>query len=67
MYLLPKQFFVVLRFAFSRLVTNGGRVLFVTVMADTLKEAQEKANEEIAKIKCENLFHRTDIGWQAIR
>lgn len=51
----------------GRLVTNGGRVLFVTVMADTLKEAREKANEEIAKIKCENLFHRTDIGWQAIK
>ena len=51
----------------GRLVTNGGRVLFVTVMADTLEEAREKANKEIAKIKCENLFHRTDIGWQAIR
>lgn len=48
-------------------VTNGGRVLFVTVMADTLKEAREKANAEIAKIRCENLFHRTDIGWQAIK
>ena len=47
-------------------VTNGGRVLFVTVLADTLAEAQEKANAEVEKIQCEALFHRTDIGWQAI-
>lgn len=49
----------------DKIVTNGGRVLFVTVLADTLKEAREKANAEVAKIDCENLFYRTDIGWQA--
>ena len=48
-------------------VTNGGRVLFVTVMADTFAEAQAKANAEVAKIKCDNLFHRSDIGWQAVK
>lgn len=49
----------------DKIVTNGGRVLFVTVLADTVKEAREKANSEVAKIDCENLFYRTDIGWQA--
>ncbi len=49
----------------DKIVTNGGRVLFVTAFADTLKEAREKANAEVAKIDCENLFYRTDIGWQA--
>ncbi len=49
----------------DRLLTNGGRVLFVTVLADTLKEALEKANLETAKIDCPNLFHRTDIGAKA--
>lgn len=49
----------------DKIVTNGGRVLFVTALADTLKEAREKANAEVAKIDCENLFYRTDIGWQA--
>ena len=51
----------------GRYVTNGGRVMFVTIMADTFAEAQAKANAEVAKIKCENLFHRSDIGWQAVK
>ncbi|MBR6520967.1 MAG: phosphoribosylamine--glycine ligase, partial [Paludibacteraceae bacterium] len=51
----------------GKYVTNGGRVLFVTVMADTFAEAQAKANAEVAKIQCDNLFHRSDIGWQAVR
>ncbi|MGM9805361.1 MAG: phosphoribosylamine--glycine ligase [Candidatus Aphodosoma sp.] len=50
----------------GRLVTNGGRVLFVTAMAPTVAEAQSAANREISKIRCDNLFHRTDIGWQAV-
>ena len=41
--------------------------MFVTIMADTFAEAQAKANAEVAKIKCENLFHRSDIGWQAVK
>lgn len=50
----------------GKLLTNGGRVLFVTVQADTLLEAQQKANREVAKIECDNLFHRSDIAWQAV-
>ena len=51
----------------GKVITNGGRVLFVTIMGDNLAEAQRKANLEVEKIKCDNLFHRTDIGWQAIK
>lgn len=51
----------------GKLVTNGGRVLFVTVMADTFDEARRKANAEVDKIRCDSLFHRTDIGWQAMK
>ena len=51
----------------GKYVTNGGRVLFVTVMADTFAEAQAKANADVAKIQCDNLFHRSDIGWQAVK
>lgn len=51
----------------GKIITNGGRVLFVTILGDDLVEAQRKANIEVAKIKCDNLFHRTDIGWQAIK
>ncbi len=50
----------------DRLLTNGGRVLFVTALADTLGEAREHALNQIAKIECSNLFYRRDIGYQAV-
>lgn len=51
----------------GELVTAGGRVMIVVATAPTLKEAQAKAREDIAKIECNNLFHRTDIGAKAFR
>ena len=51
----------------GKFVTNGGRVLFVVGEGDTLKEAQAAALEAVEKIECDNLFHRTDIGYQAIK
>jgi phosphoribosylamine--glycine ligase len=51
----------------GELVTNGGRVMFVVASAPTLKEAQSKAREEVAKIECDNLFYRTDIGNKAFK
>ena len=48
-------------------VTSGGRVMIVVCQAPTLREAQQKAAQEVAKIKCENLFHRTDIGDKAFK
>lgn len=50
----------------DRLLTNGGRVMLLTAMADTLDEAREKAMREIQKIHCDNLFYRKDIGYQAV-
>lgn len=49
------------------LVTAGGRVMIVVAEAATLNKAQSKAREDIAKIECDNLFHRTDIGAKAFR
>lgn len=43
-------------------LTAGGRVLLVVGCGATLVEAREKALADVAKIECENLFHRTDIG-----
>ena len=43
-------------------VTAGGRVLMVVGSGKDLKEARDKALEAVRKIKCENLFFRTDIG-----
>ena len=48
-------------------VTAGGRVLFVVAKGATLADAHRKANEEVAKIECENLFYRTDIGHKAFK
>lgn len=50
----------------GRLVTAGGRVLFVVGRGATLREAHADALREVAKIRCGNLFHRTDIGHWAL-
>ena len=48
--------------ASNELVTSGGRVLAVCALADTLKEAQTKANAACDKIKFEGAWFRRDIG-----
>lgn len=49
----------------GRILTNGGRVLFVVGKGATLDEARENALQDVARIACDNLFHRTDIGHYA--
>lgn len=51
----------------GELVTAGGRVMIVVASAPTLREAQQKAEADVALIECDNLFHRTDIGAKAFR
>lgn len=51
----------------ERLLTAGGRVLFVVGRGATLEEAREEALESVKKISCKNLFHRTDIGHWAFK
>ncbi len=51
----------------GKYVTSGGRVMIVVCQAPTLREAQQKAAAEVAKIQCDNLFHRTDIGDKAFK
>lgn len=46
----------------GKLLTAGGRVLLLCEEGDTLKEAYDKAYEEIKKIKSDSLFYRNDIG-----
>ena len=50
----------------GKFVTAGGRVAIVVCEGATVAEAREKALTEIAKVKCDNLFHRTDIGKQGV-
>lgn len=51
----------------GNLITNGGRVLFAVAKGETLEEANKKANALVNEIKCDNLFHRTDIGAKAYK
>ena len=46
----------------GKILTAGGRVLFVVGKGSTVAEARENALKDVAKIECDNLFHRTDIG-----
>lgn len=46
----------------DRILTAGGRVLFVVERGRDLAEAREAALRDVARIECDNLFHRTDIG-----
>lgn len=44
------------------IVTNGGRVLGVTGLGETLQDALDKAYEAIEHIEFEDMFYRRDIG-----
>ena len=46
----------------GRIVTNGGRVLGVTAMGESLKEARRKAYEATEWISFDNKYMRHDIG-----
>ncbi len=50
----------------GKLLTNGGRVLGVTQVRDTLKEAVEASYGEVEKIRFENAYYRHDIGKRAL-
>ena len=50
----------------SKLLTDGGRVLGATAIADTLEDAIEKSYEMVKSIKFDNAYYRTDIGKKAL-
>lgn len=50
----------------GKLVTAGGRVLMVVGRGETLVEAKAMAERDCAKIECENLFYRKDIGHKVL-
>lgn len=47
--------------------SNGGRVLNVTARGPNLQTARDRAYEAIGKIDWPGGFHRTDIGWRALK
>ena len=49
------------------MLTDGGRVLGVTAIGDTLADAIDKAYENVPKVKFDNAFYRHDIGARALK
>jgi phosphoribosylamine--glycine ligase len=50
----------------GNVVTNGGRVLCVTALGDTVAAAQKRAYEAAANIAFDGMQYRKDIGYRAI-
>jgi phosphoribosylamine--glycine ligase len=50
----------------GNIVTNGGRVLCVTALGDTVRVAQRRAYEIAKQIRFDGMQMRTDIGFKAI-
>lgn len=51
----------------TRIVTDGGRVLGVTALGDTLIRAKKAAYDAVAKIKFAGMHFRTDIADKALK
>lgn len=49
------------------IVTNGGRVLGVTALGETIAEAKKRAYEAVDMIKFDGAYCRRDIADKAIR
>ncbi|MBO9480144.1 MULTISPECIES: phosphoribosylamine--glycine ligase [Gammaproteobacteria] len=50
----------------GKTLTNGGRVLCVTALGKTVKEAQQQAYNAVTTIDWKDVYYRTDIGHRAI-
>ncbi len=50
----------------EKVQTSGGRVLCVTALGDNVKQAQQRAYQEVSKISWDKMFYRSDIGYRAI-
>ncbi len=51
----------------GKLLTTGGRVLCVTALAETVKQAQQRAYDYLQGIHFDGMQYRTDIGYRAIK
>jgi phosphoribosylamine--glycine ligase len=51
----------------GQILTSGGRVLCVTALADSVKQAQQKAYQAAGPIAFDGMQMRQDIGYRAIK
>ena len=54
------------RLSDGKLLTNGGRVLGVTSIAETLEDAIKASYAKVEKIHFGNAYYRHDIGQRAL-
>jgi phosphoribosylamine--glycine ligase len=50
----------------NRILANGGRVLNVSAIGKTVRQAQARAYEAVSRIRWPEGFYRHDIGWRAV-
>jgi len=50
----------------GKILANGGRVLNVSAIGKSVRQAQARAYEAIARIRWPEGFYRHDIGWRAV-
>lgn len=50
----------------GHVLTNGGRVLCVTALGDSVKMAQKRAYEAVDQIRFDGMQYRSDIGYRAL-
>jgi len=51
----------------NKILTNGGRVLGVTGLGNSIKEAIDKTYQAVDKIHFEGMHYRRDIGYKALK
>ncbi len=51
----------------GRIVISGGRVLCITALGETVKEAQDNAYRVVKKAAWDSVFYRNDIGFKALK
>jgi phosphoribosylamine---glycine ligase len=51
----------------KRVVTNGGRILCVTALGDSVRMARTRAYEAVDRIRFEGMQYRKDIGHRALK
>ena len=51
----------------GQILSSGGRVLCVTALADSVKQAQQKAYQTAMPIAFDGMQMRRDIGYRAIK
>jgi phosphoribosylamine---glycine ligase len=50
----------------GRVLANGGRVLNISALGKSVRQAQARAYEAVSRIRWPEGFCRHDIGWRAV-